>query len=90
MEMRKFIIEIHSDGTLTCCEYEDPKESIRAANDRAWLAGYKRALDNCKKCVTMLGKSKDTCLSANITYHGAKNVYESLVSYYLEYSRDKN
>lgn len=36
MEMRKFIIEVHPDGTLTCCEYEDPKESIRAATDRAW------------------------------------------------------
>ena len=40
MEMRKFIIEIHPDGTLTCCEYEDTKDAIRAAKDRAWLAGY--------------------------------------------------
>lgn len=30
MEMRKFVIEIHPDGTLTCREYEDPKESFRA------------------------------------------------------------
>lgn len=22
MEMRKFIIEMHSDGTLTCCDME--------------------------------------------------------------------
>lgn len=90
MKMRKFILEIHPDGTLTCCEYEDPKDAIRAANDRAWLAGYRRALDNCKEHVAMLGKSKDTCLSANITYHGANSVYEALASYYLEYSRDKN
>ena len=41
MEMRKFIIEIHPDGKLTWCEYEDPKDAIRAANNRAWLAGYK-------------------------------------------------
>lgn len=25
--MRKFIIEIHPDGSLTCCEYEDPKDA---------------------------------------------------------------
>lgn len=51
MEMRKFIIEIHPDGTLTCCEYEDPKESIRAATDRAWLAGYRQALKHCDEQV---------------------------------------
>lgn len=31
MEMRKFIIEINPDGTLTCCEYEDPKEAAKSA-----------------------------------------------------------
>lgn len=38
MEMRKFIIEMHPDGTSTCCEYQDPKDAIRAANDRQALA----------------------------------------------------
>lgn len=48
MTMRKFIIEIHPDGSLTCCEYEDPKDAARAAYGRAWLAGYKKALSHCK------------------------------------------
>lgn len=48
MEMRKFIIEIHPDGTLSWREYEDPKDAIRAANDRAWLAGYQQALKYCE------------------------------------------
>ena len=43
MEMRKFIIEIHSDGRVTCCEYEDHRDVIRSA----WLAGYKRAVTYC-------------------------------------------
>lgn len=43
MEMRKFIVEIHSDGRLTCCEYEDTRDAIRSA----WLAGFKQALANC-------------------------------------------
>ena len=51
MEMRKFIIEIHPDGKLTWCEYEDPKDAIRAANNRAWLAGYKQALIHCDEQV---------------------------------------
>lgn len=47
MTMRKFIIEIHPDGSLTCCEYEDPKDAARAANGRAWLEGYRQALIHC-------------------------------------------
>lgn len=47
MEMRKFIVEIHPDGHVTCCEYEDPDDTYRTSNDRAWLAGYKQALAHC-------------------------------------------
>ena len=32
MKMRKFIIEIHPDGTLTCCEYEDPKDAAKVCS----------------------------------------------------------
>lgn len=46
--MRKFIIEIHPDGTLTCCEYEEPEEAIRAAIDRAWLDGYESGRGSCE------------------------------------------
>ena len=56
MEMRKFIIEIHPDGSLTCCEYEDPKDVNRAANDRAWLTGYRKAIEHCDEQVEYLKK----------------------------------
>lgn len=48
MEMRKFLIEIHPDGRMTCSEYEEPRDAIRSA----WLAGFKRALvqGNGRKC----------------------------------------
>lgn len=48
MEMRKFIIEIHPDGSLTCCEYEDPKDAAKAAYNRAWAEGYRQALIHCE------------------------------------------
>lgn len=62
MTMRKFIIEIHPNGSLTCCEYEDPKDAARAANGRAWLAGYKQALSHCdygSPCCDMDGGNID-------------------------------
>lgn len=87
MEMRKFIIEIHPDGTLTCCEYEDPKESIRATTDRAWLAGYRQALKHCDEQVKILEGFKGTCLSADLMYKGAVLVRDGATDMYSLYDK---
>ena len=87
MEMRKFIIETHPDGTLTCCEYEDQKEAIRAANDRAWLAGYRQALAHCDEQVSTLGVFKGTCLSADLMYQGAIRVRDGARAMYSLYAK---
>ena len=87
MEMRKFIIEIHSDGTMTCCEYEEPKESIRTATDRAWLAGYRKALAHCDQHVSALEGFKGTCLSADLMYQGAARVRDDVRAMYSLYDK---
>lgn len=87
MEMRKFIIEIHPDGSLTCCEYEDPKESIRAATDRAWLAGYQQALYHCDEQVRALEGLKGTCLSSDIMCQGASYVRDGVKAMYSLYTK---
>ena len=87
MEMRKFIIEIHPDGTLTCCEYEDPKESIRAATDRAWLAGYRQALKHCDEQVNTLKGFKGTCRSSDLMYQGAESVRYGVRAMYSLYNK---
>lgn len=79
MEMRKFIIEIHPDGTLTCCEYEDPTEAIRAANNRSWLSGYRQALVHCDNQVESLKDIKGSSLmyqGATYVRDGAKKMYQ--------------
>lgn len=90
MTMRKFVIEIHPDGTLTCCEYEDPKESIRAATDRAWLAGYRQALKDCDEQVNTLKGFKGTCQSFDLMYQGAESVRYVVLSAYRKYLNTKN
>ena len=85
MEMRKFIIEIHSDGTLTCCEYEDPKDAVRAATERAWLAGYRQALKHCDEQVNTLKGFKCTCQSFDLMYQGAESVRYVVSSAYRKY-----
>lgn len=85
MEMRKFVIEIHPDGTWTCCEYEDPKESIRAATDRAWLAGYRQALKHCDEHVNMLKGFKGASQSSDLLYQGAESVRYVMSLAYRKY-----
>lgn len=85
MEMRKFIIEMHPDGTLTCCEYEDPKEYFRSATERAWLAGYRQALKHCDEQVNTLKSFKGTCQSSDLMYQGAESVRYVVSSAYRKY-----
>lgn len=89
MEMRKFIIEIHPDGTLTCCEYEDPKDAIRAANERAWLDGYQQALNHCEDQVEYLKNFKGTCRSSDLIYQGAESVRYAVCLAYRKYINKK-
>lgn len=43
MEMRKFIVEIHPDGRVTCCEYEGP---ARTAKVPGWPDSGKPSLNS--------------------------------------------
>lgn len=85
MKMRKFIIEIHSDGSLTCCEYEDPKEALRAATNLAWLTGYRQALKHCDEQLNVLKGFKGTCHSSDLMYKGAESVRDMVALAYCKY-----
>lgn len=81
MEMRKFIVEIHPDGYVTCCEYEEPRDARKSA----WLAGYRRALTHCNEQVSLLEAFEGANLTANIRYQGAVQVRDVVVSWYRKY-----
>lgn len=83
MKMRKFIIEIHKDGRVTCCEYEEPRDACKSA----WLAGYRKALTHCNEQVSFLEAFEGTNLTANIRYQGAAQVRDVVASWYREYRR---
>lgn len=83
MEMRKFIVEIHKDGRVTCCEYEEPRGACKSA----WLAGYRKALAHCNEQVSLLEAFEGTNLTANIRYQGAAQVRDVVASWYRKYRR---
>lgn len=83
MKMRKFIVEIHKGGRVTCCEYEEPREACKSA----WLAGYRKALVHCEEQVDIFEGFKDTCLSSKLMYQGAAKVRDVVASWYREYRR---
>lgn len=84
MEMRKFIVEIHPDGRVTCCEYEDPRDALKSA----WLAGFRQALTHCNEQVSFLGASEGTNLATNIRYQGAVKVRDVVASWYRKYRHE--
>ena len=84
MEMRKFIVEIHPDGRVTCCEYEEPRDTSKSA----WLTGYRQALAHCNEQVGLLEAFKDTSLTANLRYQGAVQVRDVVASYCRNYSNN--
>jgi len=86
MEMRKFIVEIHPDGRMTCCEYEEPREASKSA----WLDGYRQAVTHCKEEVDLLGAFSDVCQSpqcAKLMVQGAAQVLDAVEFHYHEYSK---
>ena len=87
MEMRKFIVEIHPDGRLTCCEYVEPREACKSACKSAWLAGYRQAVTHCKEEVDLLGAFRDICPSSKLMVQGAALVLDAVESHYHEYSK---
>lgn len=84
MEMRKFIIEIHPDGTLTWCEYESPSDVAKTSYNRAWLEGYRQALIHCNEQVNDLKAVKDSCMSADLMYQGATKVRNFMENFYYK------
>lgn len=84
MEMRKFLVEIHPDGRVTCCEYEEPRDACKSA----WLAGYRQALTHCEEQVDIFEGFKDACRSSKLLYQGAAKVRDVVVSCYRKYYSD--
>lgn len=82
MEMRKFLIEIHPDGRLTCCEYEEPRDACKSA----WLAGYRQAIAHCNEEVDILEAFRDNSQFSKVMYQGAVQVRDVVASCYRKYS----
>lgn len=87
MELRRFIIEIHPDGSLSCCEYEDPQEAARADKERAWLSGYRRALVHCNEQVETLKGIKGNSAAVSLMYEGAAHVRDGAEKMYQQYAQ---
>lgn len=82
MEMRKFIIEIHPDGSLDVLRVRGPKDAAEPQNNRAWLEGYRQALIHCDDKISTLETFKGSCLSADLEYQGAVKVRDHMSAFY--------
>lgn len=89
MEIRKFIIELHPDGKMTWCEYEDPLESIYTEKRFAWLAGYRQALEHLNQEVLDYEKTRDTTYDASVMYNAVASARDEVAVWYKRYLHDQ-
>ena len=82
MEMRKFVVEIHPDGHLTWCEYEEPLDACNSA----WLGGYRQAIVDCNEEVDIMKSFRDNSQFSEFMYQGVVQVSDVLASCYRKYS----
>lgn len=90
MEIRKFIIELHPDGKMTWCEYEDPGDSIeKTSNWSAWLAGYRQALAHLNRVVLDYEHKRHTTYAASAMYNAVASARDEVAAWYKSYLHDK-
>lgn len=73
MEIRKFIIELHPDGKMTWCEYEDPPYYLSAS------ANYKAgAQDAYNTIISILEtrKKKAADMAVNYKFKGDREAWK--------------
>lgn len=69
MEMRKFIIELHTDGSITWAEYSEPRE-----------VSYADVARKCRQRAELLSKSAPDPISADYML-GLYTAYSAIAQY---------
>lgn len=69
MQMRKFIIELHTDGSMTWNEYSEPGEN-----------GYADVARKCRQRAEVLSKSAPDSISADYML-GLHTAYSAIAHY---------
>lgn len=89
MEIRKFIIELHPDGKVTWCEYEDPADPVKKLQRTAWLAGYRQALEHLNQEVADHEKIRHTSYAASVMYKAVASARDEVAAWYKRYVYDQ-
>lgn len=85
MEIRKFIVELHPDGKMTWCEYEDPDDSIEKTKRRVLLAGYRQALEHLNRQVLDYEHKRYTTYAASVMYNAVASARDEVAAWYKRY-----
>ena len=89
MEIRKFIVELHTDGKMSWYEYEDPDDSIKKSKRRAWLAGYRQALEHLNREVLDYEHKRHTTYAASVMYNAVASARDEVAAWYKRYLYDQ-
>ena len=80
MQMRKYLVTIHEDGSVTAVEYEDPDKVLEAAQRTAFRLGYMSALFQSRKKVLEFRERRENSREANLMYAAVASVHDFIKS----------
>ena len=80
MTMRKYIVTIHEDGSITAVECKDYEKEWETAQWSAFERGYMTALFESRKKVLEFKKSRENSREANLIYAAVASVHDFVKS----------
>lgn len=78
MTMRKYLVTIHEDGSVSAVEYEDPEKVLEAAQRAAFRLGYMAALSESRKKVQEFRERRNKSREANLMYAAVASVHDEV------------
>lgn len=80
MTMRKYLVTIHEDGSVSAVEYEDPEKVLEAAQWAAFRRGYMAALFESRKKVQEFRERRNKSREANLMYAAVASVHDEVAA----------
>lgn len=78
MQIRKFLVTIHEDGSVSALEFEEPENVMKDVQYTAFRRGYMSALFESRKKVQEFRDRREDSREANLMYAAVASVHQAV------------
>ena len=80
MTMRKYLVTVHSDGTLSALEFEEHEDVIEDERRASFRRGYMTAIYESRKKILEFRERREDSREANLMYAAVASVHDFVKS----------